>query len=183
MLESVTAAGPSPAASKQQPLRRASKTMVSMPGLERYLANQEKLHGRLFLRDKVYRFLHAPASSMGASAYAICGMLTVVASVALYVAETVEEYGDALQPHARAIDISFLTVPSSPRLASRLLSPRRLAPTAVELIATEPLADEPGSAAEPVWPSDHFGLLLTLGGDEGPASEPKASAGKKCTVM
>ena len=61
--------------------------------------------------------------------------------------------------------------------------PGALKPTAIELIATEPLADEPGSAAEPVWPSDHFGLLLTLCGDEGPASAPKASADKKCTVM
>ena len=118
----------SAASAAPKPLRRASKTMVSMQGLEQYLANQAKLRGQLYLRDKIYQFLHAPGSSPGASAYAILSMLTVIASVAIYLTETVEDYGEKLQPHMLTIDISLLTVPPGPAAASPLPPPLPRAP-------------------------------------------------------
>ena len=90
--------------------RHASRALVDVAQVDRYLTERQEQQGRLFCRDHLYVFLYSPSSSLGAMAYATSTMLAAVACTAVYFIETVEEYGEKLHPHMRYIDTSFLTI-------------------------------------------------------------------------
>ena len=90
--------------------RNASRALIDVGHVDRYLTERQEQQGRLFCRDHLYVFLHSPTSSFGATAYATCTMLAAVACTAVYFFETVEEYGQKLHPHMQRIDASFLTI-------------------------------------------------------------------------
>ena len=90
--------------------------------------------------------------------------------------ERAEEYfRSALEVRKRAFGESSVRTSASYQNIASIATRRGYIPRAIELLGTEPI-----SGAEAVWPSDHFGVLLTLQPRGGPAP---GATGPACSLL